>query len=499
MITKTLFKKAQITLLTLLSLLFISAHALPVLTASNYHFVTADGRIVILHGVNEMNKISPYEPSAIGFNETNIAFLKTHGFNIIRLGVFWAAIEPTPNHYDDNYLKNILQTVKLLERYGIYTLIDFHQDAYSLKHGGAGFPTWAALAEINYNNIGFPANGFGGAFIKGQIVPDQLDQDSDHFWNNDPLPNGTGLQDQYAAMVNHVVKYFKDNSSIVGYDLMNEPFPGSLWKTCTNKKIFIGIPLNFSNGCKAFDSKQLAPFYNKIIATVHQADSNAIIFYEPSVFYGIDAPTFLPKLHGENLAFNFHHYNIISPNIPFENAQSQMTLNHATLFMSEFDAKNLNPKQLNRLLTMADQYQLSWTDWAYTNNPGYKFYAPVGQTPEDPKKQGIVYDMRQPLTGNNVEWDRLNAITRPYPQMVAGKIINYQYNLAAKKFELTYLASPNVRGNSDKTQIFIPLQNFPAGYSVELIGVTQLSNQDPQLLIFKNIPGSKIARIEIDG
>ncbi|BDB44407.1 hypothetical protein IWGMT90018_48530 [Mycobacterium kiyosense] len=106
----------------------------------------SDGRAVILHGLNQVYKVPPYTPSADGFGDDDAAFLADNGFNAMRIGVIWAAVEPQPLSYDDNYLASIAQTVATLASHGIISLLDFHQDMYNELFGGEGAP-WVGGAE----------------------------------------------------------------------------------------------------------------------------------------------------------------------------------------------------------------------------------------------------------------------------------------------------------------------------------------------------------------
>ena len=103
----------------------------------------SDGQVVILHGLNEVYKVAPGDPSADGFNDDDAAFLAANGFNAVRVGVIWSDLEPEPGVFDTSYLNSIEQTVQTLGNHGIYSIIDFHQDAYSTAFGGEGAPAWA--------------------------------------------------------------------------------------------------------------------------------------------------------------------------------------------------------------------------------------------------------------------------------------------------------------------------------------------------------------------
>ena len=479
-----------------------SDNPLPKLHVINNQFVDGQGRTVILHGLNEMNKQPPYTPSAIGFDERNIQFIADHGFNVVRLGVFWAGIQPTPGSYDTAYLNNIKQTITLLAKHNIYTFVDFHQDSYSTLHNGAGEPEWAALGVGPFTNFGFPANNFGGMKEKGQTVGPQVDEDYDYFWQNKSGNLGIGVQTLYTTMLSYTASYLKGTPGIIGYELMNEPFPGSDWRACFPK-------LNVRAGCYTFEKQELVPFTKRAIQAIRAADPDATIFYEPVVFTVMGAPTFIGDLHSQNLVFSFHNYDTLNKNLPFKdkydmelpfkNAQNQLLINHAAPLMSEFDAQTPTPKELATLLDLADHYQTSWTDWAYTNNPGYTF-TKTAVAPSDPRVQGLVLDATKPLINTNVNWTRLAELTRPYPQAIAGKLLSYSYDTQNNTFTLLY-AAKTITGKkiseSSVTTIYVPQLNYPNGYQVKINGATVTSAKNSSQLTVKNNSDSLLVKIVV--
>jgi endoglycosylceramidase len=106
------------------------------------------GRELIFHGVNAVAKWAPYVPITEGFNawttlsDQDFANLQSWGQNIIRLGVMWAGLEPTQGEYNETYIQIIESIVNKASRYGIYTLLDMHQDLLSEKFCGDGLPLW---------------------------------------------------------------------------------------------------------------------------------------------------------------------------------------------------------------------------------------------------------------------------------------------------------------------------------------------------------------------
>jgi hypothetical protein len=103
------------------------------------------GRYVFFHGVNVScaTKIGPLtnasgqetyigRPFPLETARENFERLRAMGFDSIRLLVLWEAIEPTARGvYDEEYLDYLRELVRLAGEYGLYVLVDFHQDIFS--------------------------------------------------------------------------------------------------------------------------------------------------------------------------------------------------------------------------------------------------------------------------------------------------------------------------------------------------------------------------------
>ena len=90
-------------------------------------------RTTIFHGVNVVYKISPYIPTSnstfdpqYSLNDEDIENMVKWGFNFVRLGVMWEAVENAPGQYDDAYLGKVNDLINKLGSRGIYTLVDAH-------------------------------------------------------------------------------------------------------------------------------------------------------------------------------------------------------------------------------------------------------------------------------------------------------------------------------------------------------------------------------------
>ena len=222
------------------------------LGTSGAWLTNSDGQAVLLHGLNEVYKVAPGEPSASGFSDDDAAFLAQNGFNAVRVGVIWSDLEPQPGIFDPAYLNSIEQTVQTLGNHGIYSIIDFHQDAYSTAFGGEGAPDWAVHTDGAANpSLPFPYNVF--------FNPAEQ-QAWESFWTNTDAPNGIGLENNYSQMLEYVAHAFNGNPNVAGFELMNEPSPGS----STFLSTLFGNPF--------FDSEQLTPFYNQGADAIRAVD-----------------------------------------------------------------------------------------------------------------------------------------------------------------------------------------------------------------------------------
>ena len=92
----------------------------------------SSGRSVIFHGVNVVYKVAPYIPQDNAFDpdlsltDAEIDQLKSWGFNFVRLGVMWEAVETAPGLYNDTYLDRVENLINKLGQKGIYSLVDAH-------------------------------------------------------------------------------------------------------------------------------------------------------------------------------------------------------------------------------------------------------------------------------------------------------------------------------------------------------------------------------------
>jgi endoglycosylceramidase len=455
-------------------------------------FTDQDGRVVILRGVNMVSKLPPYTASAAGFGEEDAALLAASGFNVVRLGVIHSAVEPEPGRYDDAYLDDLARTVELLARHGIWSLLDFHQDVFGPAFGGVGIAEWATFTDDLPEpdpNPGFPTYYY---------VSEPLHRAFDSFWQNREGPGGIGIQDRYAAALAHVAARFAQVPGVLGYELMNEPFPGSAWQMCYQEE-----------GCPDQDATWLSEFNERVGSAIRAADSTTLVFYEPWVLFDLGRPTHVPRPSFEGVAFSFHPYGcegvIASCNATvseiLERAEVYAAERGLPLLASEWGAFTpalVPPPRtiadaITTVATHMDDAMMSWTYWTWANRTPYEvtFGSDV---------QGIVADLMQPRDASNVRWDRLDALARPFPRAVAGTPVAWRYDAAERVFELTYSTVPpgggGIAGDA-ATEVYVPLRHYPRGYVVDVSGADVVSEPDATILRLTNQPGATTVRVQV--
>lgn len=198
---------------------------------------------------------------------------KRFGYNVIRLGLSWSLLEPRPGHLDRTYLARIAQVVGWAHRAGVYVILDMHQDAWSKYlytpkggscppplspvtgwHEADGAPAWASAHST-------PACQFQKREFNPAVI-----EDFQRFWSDLPAPDGVGLQEHFAHVVAVLAKRFVADPTVVGYDLFNEPSPGT-------------------EPPGPFGAATLFPFYAKVIATVRRdvPQFRQLFFLEPDI------------------------------------------------------------------------------------------------------------------------------------------------------------------------------------------------------------------------
>ncbi len=456
--------------------------------------IDARGRVVVLHGWNLVSKVGSYRPEDTGFGRDDARFLKRNGFNTVRLGVIYKALEPNPPdasgkpRYRRGYLRSIKRTQRLLAQHGIYTLLDFHQDLYNERFQGEGWPDWQVVDDglPSQPQVGFPGN---------YVVNVGLQRAFDNFWANQPVL-GAGLQDHYAAAWRHVARRFRKSRRLLGYNIINEPWPGTAYPTCIS-----------TTGCPVFDTQTLEPFSERVIAAIRKADRKTLVWYSPNVLFDFGADSNHGDTGDRRAGFAFNMYCLAGGFLPanpvgdlscsttygitLDNAEAQSEQTGDALLMTEYGATN-DVSVIKEIVALADREMMSWQQWHYCEC-------------DDPTTAGggvqsVVVDPRDPPRGDNVNRAKLRATARPYPRAVAGTPLGWGFQPGTREFGLAYSArTPKGRRlpRRVKTEIFLPRIHYRRGYRVELEGARRVSRRKARVLKLKRLRGAEQVTVSV--
>ncbi len=439
-------------------------------------FVDGNGRQIIFNGINLVNK-NPSQGYIGDFSDPEIfKKFKNDGFNIIRLGIIWAGLEPEPGVYDEEYLKRIDKQIKLAEENGIHVFLDMHQDLYSILYAD-GAPEWATLTE------GKP-HYTGSIWSDSYLISPAVQTAWDNFWNNTAASDGMGLQDHYAKAWKYVAKRYKGNNVVVGYDIMNEPFVGSeaqmylpvlfqafadvvkdddenftvddiakMWgdedmrfqalKKISNKEKYKKVINSVFKINSKFEKGLLQNFYQKVADSIRTVDSVKILFFNHSYFCNMGVPTALEPVkykngkRDPNQAYSAHAYDLLVDtkylsnssrerlNLIFETIDKSGKRMNMPVIIGEWGALGSDVKGKGKLalehLDIFEKYKFSNTYWAYESRLFQKSY--------------------------------YKYLLHPYPGYISGKLISYDMNYKTGKFVCKWKEEP---GSTMPTSIYIP-------------------------------------------
>ena len=72
-----------------------------------------------------------WNQSSLPLSRNDLAQIRALGFNVVRLAIGWASLEPEPGKYSREYIERIAQVVDWASEQDVWVFIDFHQDGYS--------------------------------------------------------------------------------------------------------------------------------------------------------------------------------------------------------------------------------------------------------------------------------------------------------------------------------------------------------------------------------
>lgn len=420
------------------------------------------GRERIFYGINVCDKGCFVEENGARcfnykWNDDMLKEFKKQGYNLIRLGITWEAIEPERGQYNDVYIAAIKGMLDKCHEYGMYAYVDMHQDLYSGWGNGPGdgAPAWACYTDgIEYK---IPKFVWAESYFYGKATHRAFD----NFWDNK-----YGVQDDFRKMWVYLAKKLDGHPALFGYDLLNEPFLGAdggklfknlikniVTKSLQDKRIskkqlfadaftkgniihvldqykgnvFSEIVNTVAPIVNSFDSCSYMPFMDKTAAAVREVSEDPIIFIENSYFSNLGVefagrPIQIQGKRAENQLFAPHAYDLMvdTPAYKYANNDRVKTIfdqrkkeqNESLdmpVIVGEWGGFSEGTEWLPHiefLLELFDKNKWSSTYWAYF--------------------EGLI---------DSPMWDTLK---KPYPRAVTGTIDSYYHDRDGNSFTLIY-------------------------------------------------------------
>jgi len=432
-------------------------------------------------------------------SENDFSQMRALGFDVVRLVINWEEVEPTPGHYDQQFIDRVSQLVDWAQEQGIYTLVDFHEDNYgdiprtdtpiaglaTTPTGQAdGAPRWAVMTD------GLPNLDLFGL----SVFSPAMGRSFQHFWQNDDpgVPQGEapgpGLEDHYIGALAAVMARLQDRSSVVGVELMNEPQSGE-------------------TDLADFAPDLLYPFYRRAIealtgvrdglstcaaaaptgatcaypALLH--DTRHLVFFEPAAARNTVDVSFqanLPFSHYGNLVFAPHVYTHIftldaelahqdpatsafppSYDFAYQTADSEARAMGTALFVTEFGGSEADSDTvLAGTMAAQERWQVGGTVWEWKANCGLTAACASGS----PDEQGrwSMYESggpgATPAQNGPPQPMRSRQLARVAPRLVAGSTLDSAFDPATGRFsfDATSTVPVTVGDRAHETMINVP-------------------------------------------
>jgi endoglycosylceramidase len=392
------------------------------------HLRDASGRAVILRGANvsSVHKSPPY----FDFHRLeDFQRMRTEwGMNSVRFLIEWAALEPEDGVYDPDYLDAVAERIDWAGQAGLLVILDMHQDLYGEGFGGNGAPRWSC-EQTHYDQY-VPVEPWFANYANEHVTACY-----DQFWRT---PH---LIDHYVNAWKQVAAKLSGYRAIIGFDVMNEPYWGS-------------------QGPATFEEGSLAELYLEVVPAVRASAPAWIAFLEPAASRNLGLRTSLPAFPFGDVVYSPHSYDALAE------GGDGFSLERRDAIVTNYDLFRQEAGWLDAALWIGEyggvaadagiaEYMDAQYDgaaavgagmsyWHYSKDGGYGLLEADGS-----EKPAL-----------------LDAIVRPYPERVAGDLVDFAYDEDTRVFTARYLPL----ASAALTEIIAPLRAYPNGFEVECGG-----------------------------
>lgn len=406
-------------------------------------FVDNSKRKHLLRGVNT----SRPEPD-------KLHLLQRWGQNVVRFAFYWSnyeKIDPSTDesYFDEGYLDEVETFIKEARSRNIYVIIDMHQ--------------WFFSPQFSFRwGIGFPQRYFS-SYENSLSGYSQALRD---FWENKAAAASArkGLLDMWKK----VAQRFGNHPNVLAYDLYNEPNP---------------LPFIFSGMTTVrFNERYLIPFFQELIDAVRLIDRATPLCFEPATSdqylntQEIDPATLNDP--SKQLCYMPHHYTL-----HLEDHLPSTPIKLGPVDLGEFKPEDYRTqgycgnkrdfeRDIGESVVMRERFGLPVLigEWAVLDGmQNAQKYIVDSLDVQDALQLGSQWwsfgskgrDLDLLDRDGNPRGNTLNALLRPYPQVISGDNAVFSFSVKRRTFSLSYTAGTGA------TIVYIPSQLvYPQGYLV---------------------------------
>ncbi len=391
-------------------------------------------RVVLLRGANYSGlEFGNFIGNPHGPSESQFAQMASWGFDVIRLPIAWNYLEPTPNTFDDTYLRQEVDpVVEFADRHGMVVVLDMHQFEWSACFtNGNGAPAWLCSGR-GYTDDTAGQLQAACDFFKGAVAQD-----------------GRPLMDHFVDTWRLVARHYAGDRRIAGFDFFNEP----TGYAC------------FAPG--VFEQTVLDPLYRRVRAAVLDVGATQTFFFTPSIVRNVGIPVYIEAM-GPNVVYAPHLYTETYglPDRRYDGNANRITADYALalkeavklggpLFVGEFGGNTdaaggflqATENFVGDSMAEQDRRLIGGAVWAYfPSDNTFSIVDAQGQ------EKGALVD----------------ALARPYARRTAGIPTAMHFDLSSKEFVFSY-SDDSAHAVADPSEIFVPAdRHYPNGFSVEV-------------------------------
>lgn len=418
------------------------------------------GREVLLRGVN-VNSLGQYwqgteKPPTLPFDRHDPARISQIGWNVVRLIVSWSRVEPQPGEYNERYLDRVERWIDRLEANGVYTIIDFHQDAWGATLAAPPGETCPAPSQPGFGWDGAPGwatfdDDLPRCFTNARELNPAVRAAWTAFFEDRKAAGGVGIQTRYARTLRHVANKFAKSSAVAGIDIMNEP-----------------------NALGQEDNDALGPFYAAAVKAIRAGEKSGrgfrhLILFEPSVLWSLIGSGAPPTFGMDrNLVYSPHLYggSIGGEGPPsresFETALAEAkTFGGAPVLTGEWGgdpgrATGKDDDYFNSHQALQEEFRIGATVWTWKQSCGDPHAATHDPGTAPPLPPWGLYRMDCEDGNNRIvgQFGHLRTdLRRAYVRRAPGRLLDTSYLQAGRIFEAAGTRNRRVSG---QVEIFYP-------------------------------------------